>query len=174
VKPIVAQAGSGFASLAFDLPEDHRAPEIRAIEPVQRELMAVFSIVWHVSTAIPFETIIENAGSGLLCNGVQIHAMPVARKLESAFGSDVDYAMLVKMYGNDSELGTRYSPPEYVGTQMAVVSGHPNPQHISTSFVERHNWSVRTAMRRYTRLSNGFSRKIENHAGGCGVELLRL
>lgn len=89
--------------------------------------------------------------------------------IESAFGSEVDYAMLVKIYGNDSGHDTRYSPPECIGTQLAVITGNPNPKHISTSFVERQNWSVRTAMRRYTRLSNGFSRKIENHAAAVAL-----
>jgi IS1 family transposase len=89
--------------------------------------------------------------------------------VESAFGSDVDYAMLVKMYGSDSGPDTRYSPPECIGMQCAVITGNPNPKHISTSFVERQNWSVRTAMRRYTRLSNGFSRKIQNHAAAVAL-----
>lgn len=89
--------------------------------------------------------------------------------VESAFGSNVDYAMLVKVYGNDAEADTRYSPAECIATQLAVITGRPDPKHISTSFVERQNWSVRTAMRRYTRLSNGFSRKIENH--GAAVAL---
>jgi len=90
--------------------------------------------------------------------------------VELAFGSNVDYAMLVKMYGSDPrESETRYSPAQCTGIQMAVVTGRPDPKHISTSFVERQNWSVRTAMRRYTRLSNGFSRKIENH--GAAVAL---
>lgn len=90
--------------------------------------------------------------------------------VESAFGSDVDYAMLVKVYGNDPrESETRYSPGEVIGTQLAVISGNPNPKHISTSMIERQNWSVRTAMRRYTRLSNGFSRKIENHEAAVAL-----
>lgn len=89
--------------------------------------------------------------------------------VERAFGSEVDYAMLVKIYGSGSEPDTRYSPAECIGTQLAVISGRPDPKHISTSFVERQNWSVRTAMRRYTRLSNGFSRKIENHAAAVAL-----
>ncbi len=90
--------------------------------------------------------------------------------IEAAFGSDVDYAMLVKMYGSDPrEDETRYSPAQCIGTQMAVITGRPDPNHISTSYVERQNWSVRTAMRRYTRLSNGFSRKIENHAAAVAL-----
>ncbi len=90
--------------------------------------------------------------------------------IESAFGSEVDYAMLVKIYGTDErEDEKRYSPAQCVGTQLAVISGKPDPRHISTSFVERQNWSVRTSMRRYTRLSNGFSRKIENHAAAVAL-----
>ena len=90
--------------------------------------------------------------------------------VEMAFGSEVDYAMLVKMYGSDPrESEARYSPAQCTGIQMAVVTGNPDRKHISTSFVERQNWSVRTAMRRYTRLSNGFSRKIENHAAAVAL-----
>lgn len=89
--------------------------------------------------------------------------------IESAFGSEVDYAMLVKVFGRDQEPDTRYSPPECIGIQSAVITGNPNPKHISTSMVERQNWSVRTTMRRYTRLSNGFSRKIENHAAAVAL-----
>ena len=90
--------------------------------------------------------------------------------VESAFGSDVDYAMLVKLYGADREESeTRYSPAECIGCQSAAITGNPDPKHISTSFVERQNWSVRTAMRRYTRLSNGFSRKIQNHAAAVAL-----
>lgn len=90
--------------------------------------------------------------------------------VEIAFGSDVDYAMLVKMYSADPrEDEKRYSPAQCIGTQLAVVTGRPDPKHISTSYVERQNWSVRTAMRRYTRLSNGFSRKIENHAAAVAL-----
>jgi hypothetical protein len=89
--------------------------------------------------------------------------------VESAFGSEVDYAMLVKLYGNDREAETRRSPAECIGCRAIPVIGKPDANHISTSFVERQNWSVRTAMRRYTRLSNGFSRKIENHAAAIGL-----
>jgi IS1 family transposase len=90
--------------------------------------------------------------------------------VESAFGSDIDYAMLVKMYGTDPrEDETRYSPAKCTGISLAVITGRPDPKHISTSYVERQNWSVRTAMRRYTRLSNGFSRKIENHAAAVAL-----
>ncbi len=77
--------------------------------------------------------------------------------------------MLVKMYGEDRHTEATYSPSECIGAKLAVISGNPKPQYISTSFVERQNWSVRTAMRRYTRLSNGFSRKIRNHAAAIAL-----
>ncbi len=89
--------------------------------------------------------------------------------IEDSFGAEIDYAMLVKLYGNDAEQEARYSPAQCIGCRSVVVTGKPDPKHISTSFAERENWSVRTAMRRYTRLSNGFSRKIENHAAAVAL-----
>lgn len=92
--------------------------------------------------------------------------------VEHAFGSDIDYAMLVKIYGETPEAEKRYSPAECIGCERKKIAGNPDSKHISTSYVERQNLTMRMHMRRFTRLTNAFSKKLENHIAAIALHFM--
>lgn len=113
--------------------------------------------------------------AGRLRNRVQLttdgHKVYV-EAVEDAFGADVDYAMLTKMYGRVLENETRYSPAKIISSTTEVIKGNPNPKLISTSYVERQNLTMRMHIRRFTRLTNAFSKKVENHAAAVALHFM--
>lgn len=92
--------------------------------------------------------------------------------VEGAFGMDCDYAQLQEIYGASGEPEKRYSLATCIGCEMKVVSGNSDPKHVSTSFVERQNLTMRMSMRRFTRLTNAFSKKLGNHAYAVALHFM--
>ncbi len=110
--------------------------------------------------------------SSRLANRVQITTdghKAYIEAVEAGFGAAVDYAMLVKIFGQTPEGQRRYSPPQIVGTETVCCTGRPDPKHISTNFAERSNLSIRMGLRRFTRLTNAFSKKVENHVYALSI-----
>ena len=94
------------------------------------------------------------------------------RVVDGLWADNIDFAMLHKVYGGSQDDEQRYSPAECTGTEIRVIAGDPDPDRISTSYVERQNLTMRMGMRRFTRLSNGFSKKIENHAASVSLHMM--
>jgi IS1 family transposase len=110
-----------------------------------------------------------------LLNRVQITTdghRPYIEAIERAFGKEVDYAMLIKEYGQDPSEERRFSPPVVLSERVHVIAGTPDEGLISTSYVERQNLTMRMGMRRFTRLTNGFSKKVENHAAMVSLHFM--
>lgn len=110
-----------------------------------------------------------------LANRVQVTSdghRPYLAAMDTVFGEDADYAMLQKIYGSEPQGEKRYSPAKCLGAKKREITGNPDPKHISTSFAERQNLTMRMHMRRFTRLTNAFSKKLENH--GYAVALHQM
>ena len=134
---------------------------------------------WHVGTrgAVSAYAFIHDLASRL-ANRIQLTTdghKAYVQAVEDAFGSDIDFAQLVKLYGTlgqTKEDARRYSPAECTGIRKERITGNPDMRKVSTSFVERSNLTMRMNMRRFTRLTNAFSRKLENHMHAISLNFM--
>jgi IS1 family transposase len=132
---------------------------------------------WNVGRrdAVSGEAFIKDLASRL-ANRVQLSTdgfKVYLTAVEEAFGADIDYGMIVKVYGHTQDEATkRYSPAECIGCEKEVIAGNPDMNLVSTSYIERQNLTMRMNMRRFTRLTNGFSKKIENHMHAIAIHYM--
>jgi len=169
---------------AKNVPEDKRDEfgfgDIWTWTAIDPDTKLVSSWLVGMREAADARLFIADLRSRLMTPRVQITTdghQPYVEAIEREFGQDVDYAMLIKSYGVDDNMAAsptarRYSPNKVTGEQVRVISGNPDPSLVSTSYVERNNLTMRMGMRRFTRLTNGFSKKVENHAAMVSLHFM--
>jgi IS1 family transposase len=163
---------------AKNVPEKHKgSPEWgdvwtwTAIDPESKLVISAYVGGRDAGSAFEF---MEDVASRLT-NRVQLTTdgyVAYLDAVEAAFGGGIDYAQLIKLYGSDPEAEKRYSPAKCIGIEVREITGAPDPRHIGTSHVERQNLTMRMGMRRFTRLTNAFSRKIANLEAAVSLHFL--